>query len=55
MQWFPVDNIFPCQKCKHQFGSFEELEEHLRTHQFKSKFTNIYLTCGNYIFYSLMS
>ncbi|XP_001948732.2 gastrula zinc finger protein XlCGF57.1 [Acyrthosiphon pisum] len=41
-----IENLFPCQKCKHQLGSFEELEEHLKTHQLKSKFTNLHLTCA---------
>lgn len=45
-------NIFSCQKCKNEYMSFKELEEHLKTHQLKSKSTNLHLTCGKYIKYS---
>lgn len=29
--------------------SLKELEEHMKTHQIKSKSTNLHLTCGKYI------
>jgi hypothetical protein len=42
-------SVFSCQKCKNEFKTFEELEEHLKEHQLKSKSTNLHLTCGNSI------
>lgn len=42
-----LDNLFACHICKSEFKSFEELEEHLKTHQLESKSTNLHLTCGN--------
>jgi len=43
------ENLFSCSKCKNEFKSYQELEEHLTTHQLKSKSTNLHLTCGNYM------
>lgn len=42
-------NVFSCQKCKSEFKSIKELEEHFKTHQLKSKSINLHLTCGNYM------
>lgn len=35
--------------------SFKELEEHMKTHQIKSKSTNLHLTCGKYIKFFFLS
>lgn len=46
---FLDNSTFSCQKCKNEFMSYKELEEHLKTHQLKSKSTNLHLTCGKYL------